>query len=74
MLKLISNTELNVSYFDDYEHAVDYLAMNLKNEKERARVLTTEQAIKYFSSLCDKHIECYEKDNGKSRYKVRIRG
>lgn len=74
MLKLVSNNDVSVSYFDDYKDAVEFLFSTLKEDIDYVKVLTRDQAVKHMNDLCDKHIvECYEKDNGISRYKIRIK-
>ena len=73
MLKLVSNNDVSVNYFDDYKDAVDFLCKSVPKKFKNIKVVSEESAVKLMNKLCDDYIDITEKDNGKCLYKIRIK-
>ena len=73
MLRLVINNNVSVTYFEDYKDAVEFLCLSFNDDKLFPKNLKEDEMMLNFSKMCDKHIDSYEPDKGKNRYRVRIK-
>ena len=73
MLKLVYDNDFSFFYFNEYKDAVDFVFENVNHSVLFPPGLNEQNTIKNFSRICDEMIDVYEPNEGKNRYKVRIR-